>query len=88
MVSDSITFGHVLSVFFDDIFEKYAETFRAIGVSANNGLGDLFAKIEGHPQHAEIQTDIEACCSRRPELATYWVQALAEQAVEAVEAEF
>jgi isocitrate dehydrogenase len=81
-VSDPITFDHVVSVCFDDVFEKYAETFRALGISANNGLGDLFAKIEGHPQHTEIQADIEACCARRPELATYWVQALAVQADE------
>ena len=68
-VSDPIIFGHVVSVFFEDVFEKYAETFRALGVSANNGLGDLYAKIEGHPQEAEIRADIDTCCARRPELA-------------------
>ncbi len=68
-VSDPIIFGHVVSVFFEDVFEKYAETFRTLGVSANNGLGDLYAKIEGHPQEAEIRADIDTCCARRPELA-------------------
>jgi isocitrate dehydrogenase len=81
-VSDPITFDHVVSVCFEDVFEKYAETFRALGISANNGPGDLLAKLEGHPQYAEIQADINACCARRPELAAYWVQVLAEQADE------
>jgi isocitrate dehydrogenase len=68
-VSDPIIFGHVVSTFFEDVFEKHAETFRALGISANNGLGDLYAKIQGHPAEAEIQADIDRCFAKGPELA-------------------
>jgi len=44
-VSDPIIFGHAVSVFFADVFEEYKEDFAALGINANNGLGDLFTKI-------------------------------------------
>jgi len=68
-VSDPIIFGHVVSTFFEDVFEKHAETFRALGISANNGLGDLYAKIQGHPDEAEIQADIDRCFANGPDVA-------------------
>ena len=70
-VSDPIFFGHVVSVFFADVFEKHGETFARLGVSPNDGLGDLFAKIAALPeeQRHEIEGDLKACFERRPKLA-------------------
>ena len=70
-VSDPIIFGHVVSVYFDELFTKHADTFDRLGVNPNNGLGDLEAKLEELPedQRAEIQADIEATYARRPRLA-------------------
>ncbi|MDX5348497.1 MAG: NADP-dependent isocitrate dehydrogenase, partial [Hymenobacteraceae bacterium] len=70
-VSDPIMFGHAVKVFFKDVFEKHAATFKEIGVDANNGLGDVYAKIKSLPEdkRAEIEADIKAEYEKRPELA-------------------
>ena len=70
-VSDPIMFGHAVSVFFKDVFEKHASAFKELGVDSNNGLGDLYAKIAKLPEakKAEIELDIKACYKNRPELA-------------------
>jgi isocitrate dehydrogenase len=70
-VSDPILFGHAVSVFFADVFEKHAATFARLGVSPNDGLGDLFAKIADLPeeQRREIEADVQARLERRPKLA-------------------
>lgn len=70
-VSDPIMFGYAVKVFFKDVFEKHAAIFRELGVNANNGLGDLYAKIAALPadQKAGIEADIQACYAKRPELA-------------------
>lgn len=70
-VSDPIIFGHVVSVFFEDVFQKHAATFEQLGVSPNNGLGDLYAKIETLPpdKKAEIEADIQVVYEKRPRLA-------------------
>jgi isocitrate dehydrogenase len=70
-VSDPIIFGHVVSVFFKDVFEKHASTFKELGVSPNNGLGDLYAKIKNLPddKRTEIEADIQACYEKGPKLA-------------------
>ena len=70
-VSDPILFGHVVSVFFREVFEKHAETFAQLGISPNNGLGDLYAKIRSLPdeKRAEIESDIRDCIDNGPELA-------------------
>ena len=70
-VSDPIIFGHAVSVFFKDVFDKHAAVFQQLGVDPNNGLGDLHAKITQLPesQRAEIEADIQACSANRPELA-------------------
>ncbi|MBF0610694.1 MAG: NADP-dependent isocitrate dehydrogenase [Magnetococcales bacterium] len=69
-VSDPILFGHVVSVFFKDVFEKHAATFAQLGVDPNNGLGDLYIKIASLPEDkkAEIEADIKACMASQPEL--------------------
>jgi isocitrate dehydrogenase len=70
-VSDPIIFGHVVLVFFKDLFEKHADVFEALGVNPNNGLGDLQAKVQSLPedQRAEIEADIQACYEQQPGLA-------------------
>ena len=70
-VSDPIIFGHVVSVFFKEVFEKHAATFKELGVNPNNGLGDLYAKIKTLPDNKqkEIESDIQACYKKRPRLA-------------------
>lgn len=70
-VSDPIMFGHAVSVFFKDVLAKHADTFAALGVSLNNGLGDLHSRIAALPeaQRAEIEADIQAAYQQRPALA-------------------
>jgi len=70
-VSDPIIFGHFVKVFFKDVFAKHAETFAALGVDANNGLGDLLAKIATLPaaQKAAIEADLAAAFAAGPALA-------------------
>lgn len=70
-VSDPIMFGHCVSVFYEAVFSKHAELFKELGINPNNGLGDVYAKIEGLPadKKAEIEADIQAVYAVRPELA-------------------
>lgn len=70
-VSDPIMFGHVVSVFFKDVYEKHAETFQMLGISPNNGLGELYEKIKTLPgaRQDEIRNDIDKVYMARPELA-------------------
>lgn len=70
-VSDPIMFGHAVTVFYKDVFEKHAALIKELGVNVNNGLGDLYAKIQKLPeaQKAEIEADINAVYANRPALA-------------------
>ncbi len=70
-VSDPIIFGHVVSVFFDDLFTRHAALFEELGIEASHGLGDLTAKIAGLPeeQRSEIEADIQAGYANGPALA-------------------
>jgi isocitrate dehydrogenase len=70
-VSDPIMFGIAVKVFFAPVFEKYADTFSALGVDVNNGFGDVVAKIATLPedQRAQIEADIQAVYNNQPELA-------------------
>ena len=70
-VSDPILFGHAVSVYFKDVFEKHAETFAELGINPNYGLGEIYAQIQTLPaeQCAQIEADIQACYATRPELA-------------------
>jgi len=70
-VSDPIMFGHAVTVYYKDVFEKHASVIKELGVNVNNGLGDLYAKIQKLPeaQRAEIEADINAVYSSRPPLA-------------------
>lgn len=70
-VSDPVIFGHVVSVFFDDVFKKHKKIFNKLGVNPNNGLGDLYAKIKNldNDQRSEIESDINKCYENRPKIA-------------------
>ncbi|MBU2575051.1 MAG: NADP-dependent isocitrate dehydrogenase [Elusimicrobia bacterium] len=70
-VSDPIMFGHAVSVFYKDVFDKHAETFKSLDINPNMGLGDLYKKIQALPaeKRAGIETDIKAACAKRPALA-------------------
>jgi isocitrate dehydrogenase len=72
-VSDPIMFGYCVKAFYDTVFEKHAATFDALGITPNNGIGDVYAKIGSLPadKQAEIEADIMATYERadRPDLA-------------------
>ena len=70
-VSDPVMFGHAVTVYYKDVFEKHAAVIKELGVNVNNGLGDLYAKIQKLPEarRAEIEADINAVYNSRPPLA-------------------
>ncbi len=70
-VSDPVMFGHCVSVFYKDVFAKYASILKELGTNVNNGLGDLYAKIQSLPaaQQAEIEADIQALYTTQCALA-------------------
>ncbi len=70
-ISDPIMFGHAVTVYFKDLFEKHGTLFSELGVNVNNGLGDLLNRIAKLPdaQRQEIEADIKATYGKRPELA-------------------
>ena len=70
-ISDPIIFGHCVTTFFEDVFTKHANTFKELGVNPNNGLGDVYAKIDKLPadKKQEIENDIKACLDAGPEMA-------------------
>jgi isocitrate dehydrogenase len=68
-VSDPIMFGHAVKVYYKDAFAKHGALFAELGANPNNGIGDIYAKIAGHPKEAEVTADLEACYASRPGLA-------------------
>ncbi|RFZ64061.1 Isocitrate dehydrogenase [Mycobacterium marinum] len=70
-VSHPIVFGHAVKTFYRDAFAKHQKLFDELGVNVNNGLSDLYSKIETLPasQHDEIIDDLHRCHEHRPELA-------------------
>ena len=68
-VSDPILFGAIVEVYFKDVFTKYGDLFQKLGVNTHNGLGDVFAKIAGQPEEAEIKAAIDAVIANGPDLA-------------------
>ena len=70
-VSHPIVFGHAVTVFYKDVFEKHGELFAKLGVNPNNGLGSVYDKISSLPRskREEIEEDIQACYATRPEMA-------------------
>jgi len=70
-VSDPVLFGHAVLVYYKDVFEKHAETIKELGVNVNNGLQDLYNRIETLPKDKkeEIEADIMEVYKTNPELA-------------------
>jgi isocitrate dehydrogenase len=70
-VSDPIMFGHAVSIYYKDVYEKHAAVLEELGVNPNNGLGDLLGKIKILPEakRAEIEADVQAVYKNRPALA-------------------
>lgn len=70
-VSDPVLFGHAVSIYYSELFEKYSELFEDLGINPNNGLGDVNAKIQNLPQEQQdqIRQDIDGIYQNRPELA-------------------
>ena len=70
-ISHPIVFGHAVTVFYKDLFEKHGELFDKLGVNQNNGLSSVYEKIESLPRskREEILEDIHDCYEERPELA-------------------
>jgi isocitrate dehydrogenase len=70
-VSDPIMFGHAVSVYYADVFEKYSGVFDSLGIESRNGIGDVYAKIPSLEEglQATIKADIEAVYANRPRLA-------------------
>jgi isocitrate dehydrogenase len=70
-VSDPILFGHAVKVFYQPVFEKYADTLAKLGVNPNNGIGDVYTKIQALPdaEKSAIESAIQAVYAQRPRLA-------------------
>ncbi|MCW0448087.1 NADP-dependent isocitrate dehydrogenase [Xanthomonas sacchari] len=70
-VSDPIMFGVVVEAFYRDVLDKHAATLKQVGFDANNGIGDLYARIASLPeaQRAPIEADLQALYAQRPALA-------------------
>ncbi|UYM15786.1 NADP-dependent isocitrate dehydrogenase [Endozoicomonas euniceicola] len=70
-VSDPIMFGLAVEAYYKDVFTKHAALFEDLGVDASNGIGDVYAKIDGLPaeQKAEVEADLVKVYNSRPSLA-------------------
>ena len=70
-VSDPKIFGHAVTVYYKDVFEKHGETLKKLGVDPDNGLGDLYLKIKALPddQRKAIEADIQEVYKKRPPMA-------------------
>ena len=70
-VSDPIIFGHCVSVFYEDLIQKYSAEFESIGFDPNNGIGDLHGKLDQltEDQQLAIKSDMEELYSKQPKLA-------------------
>src|SRR3990172_1272516 len=70
-ISDPVMFGHAVTVFYKDVFEKHAAALKEAGGNPNLGLGDLYVKIRKltDAKRAEIEADIQAVYKNRPALA-------------------
>jgi isocitrate dehydrogenase len=70
-ISDPIMFGHFVSVFYQDVFEKHGATLKELGVNPDLGMGDLYAKLKKLPEakRVEIEADIQEVYKKRPAIA-------------------
>jgi isocitrate dehydrogenase len=70
-VSHPIVFGHAVRIYYKDAFAKHGKLFDELGVNVNNGLVNLYDKLESLPstKREEVIRDMHACHEHRPELA-------------------
>ena len=70
-VSDPIIFGHCLSVYYKDVLTKHADVLGELGVNADNGVAELYTKIQSLPaaKREEIEADIQHVYNVRAKLA-------------------
>ena len=70
-VSDPIIFGHAVTVYYENAFEKYASTLADLEVNPNDGVGSVFKKIDQLPysKRVEVETEFRRCYEIRPEMA-------------------
>ena len=69
-ISDPIMFGHAVEIFFKDVFEKYGDELKKLGVNPNQGLGDLYDKLKDSDKKEEIEAAIkEVILNGKPDLA-------------------
>jgi len=68
-VSDPIIFGAIVEVYFADVFTKYADLFKTLNIDTRNGLGDVYAKIAGNAQQAEVEAALAQAIENGPALA-------------------
>ena len=69
-VSDPIIFGHCVSVFYEDVFNKHAAEMDEITVNPDNGIAELYTKLQDltDEKREEIEADIQEVYRVRPEL--------------------
>ncbi len=70
-VSDPIIFGHAVSIYYKDVFTKYKDQFARLGIDPNNGIGDVYAKLQKLPEteQAMIKRDLEVVYQTKAKLA-------------------
>ena len=70
-VSDPIMFGVVVEEFYKDVLAKHAAALKEVGFDANNGIGDLYARLSQLPEATQeaIKADIAAEYAKRPAVA-------------------
>ncbi len=70
-ISDPKIFGHAVTVYYKDVFEKHGETLKKLGVDPDNGIGDLYTKSKALPddQRKAIEADVQAVYQKRPAMA-------------------
>lgn len=70
-ISDPIMFGHAVTVFFREAFEKHKAILTKIGANPNNGLGDVLSKVAALPaaEREQVEASFKACYDKRPRLA-------------------
>ena len=68
-VSDPIVFGHVVEMFFPDVFQQYGAQLRAAGISPNDGLGALMGAADALPDGEAIREAVKQRLAQGPALA-------------------
>lgn len=70
-VSDPIMFGHAVRVYYKDVLEKHADLMNQIGFDPNNGIGDLYNKLDKlTPEERDaVESELNSVYAKQPELA-------------------